>query len=64
MPTLRVKVFGRNALKVYSIPDDVPRIHLPRDRVSQNRAEYSVHADSSFVTHGPKTRREFLTLKA
>lgn len=63
-PTLRAKVFGRNALKVYSIPEDVLKIHLPRDRVSQNRAEYSTHADPSFVTHGPKNRREFLTLKA
>src|SRR5438874_2156912 len=63
-PALRAKVFGRNALKVYSIPEDVLKIHLPRDRVARDRIEYRAHADPSFVTHGPKTRREFLTLKA
>jgi predicted TIM-barrel fold metal-dependent hydrolase len=63
-PALRAKVFGRNALKVYSIPEEVLKIHLPRDRVAQNRIEYGERADPSFVTHGPKTRREFLTLKA
>jgi uncharacterized protein len=61
---LRAKVFGRNALKVYSIPEDVLKIHLPRDRVARDRVEYRAHADPSFVTYGPKTRREFLTLKA
>jgi hypothetical protein len=63
-PALRAKVFGRNALKVYSIPEDVLKVHLPRDRIAQNRIEYRERADPSFVTHGPKTRREFLTLKA
>ena len=63
-PALRAKVFGRNALKVYSIPEDVLKVHLARDRVARDRIEYRAHADPSFVTHGPKTRREFLTLKA
>jgi len=63
-PALRAKVFGRNALKVYSIPEDVLKIHLPRDRVAHDRVEYRAHADPRFVTYGPKTRREFLTLKA
>jgi len=63
-PALRAKVFGRNALKVYSIPEDVLKVHLPRDRVARDRVEYRAHADPSFVTYGPKTRREFLTLKA
>ncbi len=63
-PALRAKVFGRNALKIYTIPEDVLKQHLPRDRVARERPEYREHADPSFVTHGPKTRREFLALKA
>jgi len=63
-PSLRAKVFGRNALRVYKIPDDVLRQHLPRDKVAQDRRTYREHADPSFLTHGPRTRREFLNLLA
>ena len=63
-PALRAKVFGRNALKIYAVPEDVVKKHLPRDRVAQERLEYREHADPSFVTYGPKTRREFLNLRA
>ena len=62
-PALRRKVFGLNALKVYSIPDDVLKKHL-KDRVALGREEYRERADPAFVTHGPRTRREFLNLKA
>ena len=63
-PALRSKVLGRNALRVYSVPDDVVRKHLPRDRVAQERDEYRVAPDPAFLTYGPKTRREFLRLAA
>ena len=63
-PQLRAKVFGRNALKVYKVRDEVLKKHLPRDRVAHERDEYRERADPSFLTHGPKTRREFLALKA
>jgi hypothetical protein len=63
-PALRAKVFGRNALRVYKVPDVVLKKHLPRDRVAREREEYRERPDPSFVTYGPKTRREFLTLKA
>ena len=43
-PALRAKVFGRNALRVYSVPDDVVRKHVPRDRVAQEREEYRARA--------------------
>ena len=62
-PALRAKVFGLNALKVYSIPDDVARKHV-KDRVALEREEYRERPDPTFVTHGPKTRREFLNLRA
>jgi predicted TIM-barrel fold metal-dependent hydrolase len=62
-PALRAKVFGRNALRVYSLPDDVLQRHLKKDRVTRERREYREDPDPAFVTYGPKTRREFLTLK-
>lgn len=63
-PSLRAKVFGLNALKVYAIPEDVLKKHL-KDRVASSREEYrEERADPTFLTYGPKTRREFLNLKA
>ena len=63
-PALRAKVFGRNALKVYRVPEDIVKQHLPKDRVTEDRREYREHADPAFVTYGPKTRSEFLNLRA
>jgi uncharacterized protein len=60
---LRAKVFGRNALKVYKLDETVLRKHLPRDRVASERDAYRERPDPTFATRGPKTRREFLTLK-
>ncbi len=62
-PQLRCKVFGLNALKVYSIPDEVLKKHV-RDRIALDRDEYRERPDPAFVTRGPRTRREFLNLKA
>src|SRR5690606_7758382 len=39
-PALRAKIFGLNALKIYAVPDDVLRQHLPRDRVARARDDY------------------------
>jgi hypothetical protein len=63
-PALRAKVFGRNALRVYAIPEDVLKKHLRADKLAKERLAYAERADPSFVTYGPKTRREFLNLKA
>jgi uncharacterized protein len=63
-PELRAQVFGLNALKVYSFPADVLKKHT-KDRVAREREEYrGERHDPAFVTYGPKTRREFLNLKA
>jgi predicted TIM-barrel fold metal-dependent hydrolase len=62
-PALRAKVFGLNALKVYSIPADVLKKHV-KDRVAKERDGYRDDADPTFLTHGPRTRREFLNLRA
>jgi predicted TIM-barrel fold metal-dependent hydrolase len=63
-PALRAKVFGRNALAVYSIPPEVLKKHFAQDRIARDRLAYRERADPAFVTYGPKTRREFLALKA
>ena len=63
-PALRAKVFGLNALKIYSVPDDVLKTHLKADRIVRKRMQYREQPDPSFVTHGPKTRREFLNFKS
>ena len=63
-PAARAKVFGRNALKVYRVPEDVLKRHLARDRVALDRGRYREEPDPAFVTYGPKTRREFLNLQA
>ncbi len=61
-PVLRAKVFGRNALKIYPLAADVLRKHLAQDSVTRERALYRADPDPSFLTRGPRTRREFLNL--
>ena len=61
-PAIRAKVFGLNALKIYKVPDDVLRKHLPKDRVAIARGDYRHEPDPHFLTYGPKTRRQFLAL--
>jgi predicted TIM-barrel fold metal-dependent hydrolase len=60
---IRAKVFGRNALKIYPVPEDVLSKHLAKDAVARERENYRNAPDPKFVTYGPKTRREFLNLK-
>jgi predicted TIM-barrel fold metal-dependent hydrolase len=63
-PALRAKVFGRNALAIYKVPEAVLKEHLPRDRVTLERENYRERADPAFLTYGPRTRRQFLNLQA
>ena len=60
----RAKVFGLNALKVYPVAEELLKKHLARDRVARERESYRERQDPTFLTHGPKTRREFLNLCA
>lgn len=59
---LRAKIFGLNALAIYPVPQDVLNKHVRGDKVALDRAEYRERPDPSFITYGPKTRREFLNL--
>ena len=59
-PALRAKIFGLSAAKVYGISaDEVKRVAV-RDPISRERAAYAERPDPSFLTYGPKTRRDFL----
>ncbi len=62
-PGIRAKVFGRNALRLYPVPEDVLGRHLGADRVARERADYRNDPQPLFLTYGPKTRREFLNFR-
>lgn len=63
-PAMRAKIFGLNALRLYPVPADVLERHLTGDAVSRLREDYRNAPDPAFATYGPKTRREFLNLRA
>jgi predicted TIM-barrel fold metal-dependent hydrolase len=61
-PEIRAKVFGYNAVKSYKIEPDEVRLHLDGDPMQKARNDYTGQEDPSYLTYGPKTRREFLNL--
>ena len=61
-PALRAKIFGLNAVRVYSINPDEVKKHTRADRIAEERFAYSERPEPHFLTYGPKTRREFLNL--
>jgi predicted TIM-barrel fold metal-dependent hydrolase len=61
---LRAKVFGLNATRPYKLAADELRRYTERDAVAQAKLEYSERPNPSYLTHGPRTRREFLNLRA
>ncbi|MBC8028122.1 MAG: amidohydrolase, partial [Steroidobacteraceae bacterium] len=63
-PKLRAKVFGLNATKPYRLAADELSRFTAKDKVAQSRAEYSQSPNPSYATYGPRTRREFLNLRA
>ena len=62
-PEIRSKVFGLNAAGPYNIDASEVRLHLSADKMQQARDNYAEKEDPSYLTYGPKTRREFLNLK-
>jgi predicted TIM-barrel fold metal-dependent hydrolase len=61
-PALRAKIFGLNGAAVYGIPADEVKKYTSRDRVAAQRLAYRENPQPHFLTYGPKTRREFLSL--
>ena len=62
-PELRAKIFGLNATVPYGIDVEEVRLRAKNGNVSRRRENYLNDPDPSYLTHGPKTRRQFLTLK-
>jgi predicted TIM-barrel fold metal-dependent hydrolase len=63
-PQLRAKIFGLSAAKVYGLSADEVKKYTRKDEVSRQRLAYAERPEPSFRTYGPKTRREFLNLRA
>ena len=61
-PALRAKIFGLNGAKVYGLSAAEVKKYTSRDRVAQERVAYLEQPEPSFLTYGPRTRREFLNL--
>ncbi len=59
---IRGKVFGYNAMKPYKINRDEVQLHLDSDTMQKAKNDYAGQEDPSYLTYGPKTRREFLDL--
>ncbi len=63
-PRLRAKVFGLNATRPYKLAAEELKRYTAHDKVARSRLEYSERPNPDFVTYGPRTRREFLNLRA
>ena len=61
-PELRAKVFGLNGAQVYGISAAEIKKVVARDSVSRQKLEYAASPEPHFLTYGPRTRREFLSL--
>ena len=57
----RAKIFGLNALRAYDLTES-DFSGQAADAIAQARAKYLERPDPSFLTYGPRTRREMLTL--
>jgi hypothetical protein len=57
------RIFGLNAARVYNLKPDAMRAKLARDRVQKSRNDYKNDPDPSFLTYGPRTRREFFLFR-
>jgi len=62
-PALRAKIFGLNGAKVYGLSAAELKKYTSSDSVARQRAAYAGHPEPHFLTYGPKTRREFLSLR-
>ena len=62
-PALRAKIFGLSGAKVYGLSAAEVKKYTSRDRVAQERVAYQERPEPSFLTYGPRTRREFLSVR-
>jgi hypothetical protein len=60
---IKAKIFGLNAARVYGLDASQLRPKLDKDELARRRQAYRERPDPTFLTYGPRTRREFLALK-
>ncbi len=63
-PRIRAKVFGLNGAAAYGLSPELVRKSTARDPIGRARLAYREEPDPSFLTYGPKNRREFFRLLA
>jgi hypothetical protein len=63
-PERKRKILGLNAARVYNLKPDAMKAKLARDRVQKSRIEYQSNPDPSFMTYGPRNRREFFIFRS
>ena len=59
---IREKIFGKNAAGPYGIDQEEIQRLTSTDFVSREKLAYQENPQPSFLTYGPKTKREFLNL--
>jgi predicted TIM-barrel fold metal-dependent hydrolase len=62
--SLRAKIFGLNAARVYNLKADEVKKYTGRDAIARERAAYSERPEPHYLTYGPRNRREFMNLLA
>lgn len=63
-PSIRAKIFGLNGAGAYGLSPDTVRRYTSTDPLQKAKEAYSAEADPSYLTYGPKTRREFMRFLA
>lgn len=61
--SIKNKIFGLNAARVYGLQPEAMKTRLLKDRVHKTRLEYLNDPQPSFATYGPRTRREFIAFR-
>jgi hypothetical protein len=61
-PAIRAKILGLNGAKVYGISAQELKKYTATDALAREKTAYLENPSPHFLTHGPKTRREFLAL--
>ncbi|GAA3946186.1 hypothetical protein [Allohahella marinimesophila] len=61
---MKAKIFGLNAAEVYGLDVAEIQSQSTADRLARLKAEYCEQPNPSYVTFGPKTRRDFFTMLA
>jgi len=62
-PSIKRKIFGLNAARVYGLKPEEMRSRLAKDPVQKRKAEYANDPQPTFATYGPRTRSEFLSFR-